>query len=127
MNKKITTTATLFGLFAIIFGAFGAHLLKKSLTPDQLISFEIGVKYQMYHAFFLFLISVFAISEKSKKIIYNLTLFGVFFFSGSIYLLSTKGITGIDFKTIGFLTPIGGVLLIMAWTVLLLEILKKKA
>jgi uncharacterized membrane protein YgdD (TMEM256/DUF423 family) len=126
MNKKITVTAALFGILAIIFGAFGAHLLKKTLTFDQINSFEIGVKYQMYHTFFLFFISVFTISEKSKKVIYNLTVFGVLFFSGSIYLLTTKNISGIDFKSIGFVTPIGGMLLILAWTVLLFDILKKK-
>ena len=51
---------------------------------------------------------------------------GVIFFSGSIYLLATKTITGINFKPIGIITPIGGALLIAAWGVLFWNILKKK-
>ncbi len=127
MNKKITTTAALFGMIAIILGAFGAHALKKVLTPEQLLSFETGVRYQMYHAFFLFFLATQNdIVEKTKKTIYTLVLLGVLFFSGSIYLLSTIEITGINFKSIGFITPIGGLFLIVAWGLLSFSILKKR-
>jgi uncharacterized membrane protein YgdD (TMEM256/DUF423 family) len=127
MNKKITATAALFGMIAIILGAFGAHALKKVLTPEQLMSFETGVRYQMYHAFFLFVLTTQNnIVEKTKKTIYTLVLLGVLFFSGSIYLLSTMGITGINFKSIGFITPIGGLLLIVAWGLLGFSILKTR-
>ena len=68
MNKKITATAALFGMIAIILGAFGAHALKKVLNPEQLMSFETGVRYQMYHAFFLFVLAeVFLLSLYSRK------------------------------------------------------------
>lgn len=127
MNKKITATAAFLGMVAIILGAFGAHALKKVLTPEQLISFETGVRYQMYQAFFLFfLASQNDILEKTKKTIFTLILSGTLFFSGSIYLLSTTGITGINFKPIGFITPIGGVLLILAWGMLGYWILKTR-
>ena len=127
MNKKIAATAAFLGMFAIILGAFGAHALKKVLTPEQLISFETGVRYQMYQAFFLFFLATQNdILEKTKKAIYNLIIIGVLFFSGSIYLLSTMEITGINFKPIGFITPIGGLLLILAWGILGLSILKVK-
>jgi uncharacterized membrane protein YgdD (TMEM256/DUF423 family) len=67
------------------------------------------------------------LSQKAKKTIYYLVIFGVIFFSGSIYLLATNGhFIPFDFKTIGFITPIGGLLLISAWVVLLVNILKKK-
>jgi len=59
MDKKILLTAAVLGLTAIIFGAFGAHALKKVLTEAQLQSFEIGVRYQMYHALFLLFIGSF--------------------------------------------------------------------
>jgi uncharacterized membrane protein YgdD (TMEM256/DUF423 family) len=52
MEKKILLAACILGFLAIIFGAFGAHALKKTLTVEQLNSFETGVKYQMYHALF---------------------------------------------------------------------------
>ncbi len=127
MNKKITATAAFLGMAAIILGAFGAHTLKKVLTPEQLISFETGVRYQMYQAFFLFFLATQNdILEKTKKTIYNLIKIGVLLFSGSIYLLSSMGITGINFKSIGFITPIGGLLLILAWGILGFSILKVK-
>ncbi len=59
MDKKILLTAAMLGITAIILGAFGAHALKKVLTETQLQSFEIGVRYQMYHAFFLLFIGIF--------------------------------------------------------------------
>ena len=128
MEKKITVTAALLGMTAIVLGAFGAHALKTVLTLEQLNTFETGVKYQMYHALFLMLVGLNAtISEKAKRTIYFLTVIGVFFFSGSIYLLATDQLTSFDFKVIGIVTPIGGLLLILAWSVFLLSWFNKKA
>ena len=122
MTKKLITTASILGAIAIILGAFGAHALKKVLSPDQLITFETGVRYQMYHALFLLFISAHTIlSDKLKKVILTLVQVGVLFFSGSIYLLATNDLTPFDFKTIGFATPIGGALLIAAWGVLIYQ------
>ncbi len=128
MDKKIISTAAIFGMIAIILGAFGAHALKKVLSIEALSTFETGVKYQMYHALFLVLIGTLnELSQKAKKIIYNLVVFGVLFFSGSIYLLATNSLTSFDFKVIGFITPIGGLLLILAWGVLFVNFIKKKS
>jgi uncharacterized membrane protein YgdD (TMEM256/DUF423 family) len=127
MDKKIISTGAIFGMIAIILGAFGAHALKKVLSIDALSTFETGVKYQMYHALFLVLIGTLELSLKAKKIIYNLVVFGVIFFSGSIYLLATNSLTTFDFKVIGFVTPIGGLLLILAWSVLFFNFIKKKS
>jgi uncharacterized membrane protein YgdD (TMEM256/DUF423 family) len=127
MERKITSVAALMGMIAIILGAFGAHALKKQLSVDQLGSFETGVKYQMYHALFLLFLGMNTfLNEKVKKTVFQLVVFGVFFFSGSIYLLTTKQITGVDFKFIGIVTPIGGVLLIMAWGVLFWNVWRAK-
>ena len=127
MDKKISITGAFLGMIAIILGAFGAHALKKVLTPEQLISFETGVRYQMYQAFFLFFLATQNdILEKTKKTIFTLILSGTFFFSGSIYLLSTMGITGVNFKPIGFITPIGGLLLIIAWGMLGYSIIQSR-
>jgi len=128
MDKKIISTGALFGMLAIIFGAFGAHALKKVLTLEELSTFETGVKYQMYHALFLVLIgTINELSQKTKKTIYYLVIFGVILFSGSIYLLATNNLTSFDFKVIGFVTPIGGLLLIASWGILLVNFLKKKS
>ncbi|HEY4629605.1 MAG TPA: DUF423 domain-containing protein [Flavobacterium sp.] len=127
MDKKIISTGAIFGMLAIILGAFGAHALKKVLSLEQLSTFETGVRYQMYQALFLLFIGLMTdLSQKTKKIIYNLVLFGVILFSGSIYLLATNTLTSFDFKVIGFVTPIGGLLLILAWGLLFLNIIKKK-
>jgi len=128
MNKKVISTAAILGAVAIILGAFGAHALKKILDVDQLATFETGVKYQMYHALFLLFVGTSQmVSEKAKKGILYLVVLGVLFFSGSIYLLATNGLLGVDFKVIGFITPIGGLLLIVAWIYLFADILKKKS
>ena len=127
MDKKIISTGAILGMVAIILGAFGAHALKKMLSMEELSTFETGVLYQMYHALFLLFIGMINdLSQKAKKIIYNLVVFGVLLFSGSIYLLATNSLTSFDFKVIGFITPIGGLLLILAWGVLLLHFKKKK-
>ena len=128
MEKKILLVACTLGFLAIIFGAFGAHALKKTLTVEQLNSFEKGVKYQMYHGLFLLFIGLNTqLGDKVKKTIFNLTILGVIFFSGSIYLLATDNLNTFNFKVIGFITPIGGLLLIGSWGVLMWNFLKKKA
>jgi uncharacterized membrane protein YgdD (TMEM256/DUF423 family) len=125
MKKKMLLLGAIFGISAIILGAFGAHALKKILSTEQLITFETGVRYQMYHALFLLFVgTISGLSQKVEKIIYYLTLFGIILFSGSIYLLATNPAV---FRVIGILTPIGGVLLILAWSVFLLAVLKKKS
>ena len=127
MDKKILVTAVFIGLLAIILGAFGAHALKKTLSVEQLQSFEVGVRYQMYHALFLLFIGTFAfLDEKERMIIFWLTISGVLLFSGSIYLLATNGITNMKTKLLGPITPIGGFLLISAWSYLFYAILSKK-
>jgi uncharacterized membrane protein YgdD (TMEM256/DUF423 family) len=127
MDKKILSTGAILGIIAIILGAFGAHALKKMLSLNELNTFETGVRYQMYHALFLIFIGIInELSTKAKKTIYYLVLFGVLFFSGSIYLLATNSLSPFDFKVIGFITPIGGLLLILAWGTLFFNLIKKK-
>ena len=127
MNRKILITAAILGIIAIILGAFGAHGLKEVLEPEMLTTFETGVRYQMYHALFLLFIGTTTlVSEKAKKIIHMLVVTGVLFFSVSIYFLACNSLFSFDFKKIGFITPIGGLLLIVAWTVLLLNLIKRK-
>ena len=128
MNKKIISTAAFLGMIAIVLGAFGAHALKKVLSMEQLDTFETGVKYQMYHALFLLFLGLnTSFSETIKKRIFNLVLFGVILFSGSIYLLSISDLTPFDFKKIGFVTPIGGLFLITAWAIVFVKMIKNKS
>ena len=127
MDKKIIRTALVFGFISILLGAFGAHALKKILAPEQLSSFEVGVRYMMYHALFLLFVSMTTFMEmKQKKVVFYLTLFGTILFSGSIFLLSSSEIIGLNFKFLGPITPIGGLLLIASWAISFYHIAIKK-
>ncbi len=128
MNKKILVTAAILGILSIVLGAFAAHGLKELITIEAQKTFETGVRYQMYHAILLLFVgSTTLISLKAKRIIYYLVIIGLIFFSGSIYGLATNALSGFDFKSIGFITPIGGMLLIVSWLVLLINFLKIKS
>lgn len=127
MNKKLLIAASLLGITGIVLGAFAAHGLKEVLSVDAQKTFETGVRYQIYHAFLLLFVgSSNLISNKFKTYILYLVLIGVLFFSGSIYGLATNQLTSINFKTIGFITPIGGLFLIISWALLLFCFLKIK-
>lgn len=128
MNRTIFISAAIVGMLAIILGAFAAHGLKSLISVESQYTFETGVRYQMYHAFFLLIIgNLKFLSEKVKRTIYYVVIVGLVFFSGSIYGLATNTLTTFDFKSIGFVTPIGGLLLIAAWLILLINFLKTSA
>ncbi|MAW96822.1 MULTISPECIES: DUF423 domain-containing protein [unclassified Leeuwenhoekiella] len=125
MKKNMLITGSLLGLLAVILGAFGAHGLKESLTPEALNSFETGVRYQMYHAILMLVAAAsFSIPEKALKALFYLLLSGTILFSGSIYLLTTKPLTGIDISVVAWVTPIGGALLIAGWALLIFNFIK---
>lgn len=127
MDKKIIAIAAILGAVAIMLGAFGAHGLKELINTESIAVFETGVKYQMYHALFLLFIgSTALVTEKAKKAILTLVITGILFFSGSVYFLACNSLFSFDFKKIGIITPIGGLLLIAAWIVLFLNIMKRK-
>lgn len=111
MNKILSIIAFL-GAITIVLGAFGAHALQKILSEVELKSFETAVRYQMYHVLMLlFVNSIAKISEKNKKIITFVVLIGICCFSGSIYAITF----GVDATLIWFVTPLGGLLLIIGW------------
>lgn len=127
MNKKILVTAAFLGIISVILGAFASHGLKELITVEAQRTFETGVRYQMYHAIFLLFIgSTRVVTQKAKRVLFYLVIFGVLLFSGSIYGLATNQLTSFDFKNIGFITPIGGMLLITSWLILLINFLKIK-
>jgi len=128
MNKIILVTASILGMLAIILGAFASHGLKGSISIESLQSFETGVRYQIYHAILLLFIGTTSVlNTKTKQQLYYLIFIGILFFSGSIYGLATNELSAIDFKKIAFITPIGGLILIISWYIMLLNFLKIKA
>jgi len=127
MSIKLIRIAIVFGLISIILGAFGAHALKAVLSEQQLTSFETGVRYQMYQALFLlFVATTKYLTDKAKKITTIILTFGVVFFSGSIYLLATQDLFGINFKFLGPITPIGGLLIMLSWFFVAFNVGKQK-
>jgi uncharacterized membrane protein YgdD (TMEM256/DUF423 family) len=126
MDRKIITTAAFLGLTGIILGAFGAHALKKVLEVSELSTFETGVKYQMYNALFLLFIgSSKDVLYKTKKAIFYTTISGVFLFSVSLYFLAINRLLPFDFRPFGFVTPIGGLLLLAGWFWLFVNFYRK--
>ena len=110
----------IYGLLAVIFGAFGAHALKKSFSDEQLKSFETGVKYQMYHAIVLVMIGFnFNLDIPHQKYMAYCFIIGIFLFSFSIYGLTLSASKGKTWKFLGPITPLGGLLLVAGWTLLL--------
>lgn len=124
---KIKPYHLLFGSFfaftSVILGAFGAHALKEVLEPAQLQSFETGVRYQFFHAIVLVMISLkghhFHLSF--EKWIVNLFGIGIVLFSGSIYALNLQDVMGVKLSILGPVTPIGGLLLILGWGLLMAD------
>ena len=127
MKRTILVTGCLMGMLAVVFGAFGAHGLKNLVDADAITTFETGVRYQMYHAFFLLVLGLIPDNLiKSKKPIYVCTVIGVILFSFSIYMLALNDLVKFDFKIFGIVTPIGGLFLIAAWLLMAYNILKSK-
>jgi uncharacterized membrane protein YgdD (TMEM256/DUF423 family) len=128
MNKQIIITASVFGMLAVITGAFGAHGLKQVLPADQLEVWQKAVQYNFYHVFALLFLSTFA-RFKNRLITasYYFFTFGIVFFSGSLYLLSCRSILGWNWLiALGPVTPLGGLLFILGWLTLALAAFRNK-
>lgn len=108
--------ASILGGLSVAGGAFGAHALKAQLTEKALSTFELGTRYQMYHALALLLVGLLWLQLPDNTWFSYASwafILGILLFSGSLYGLSLSGI-----KILGIITPIGGVALITGWTLL---------
>ena len=126
--KTIILIASIFGVISVITGAMGAHALKAILEPEALASYLTGSRYNMYNA--ISLLAIAGVSPHLEQKWSNngilLIIWGTILFSGSIYLLSTSTITGLELGSIiGPITPIGGILIILGWISIALAALKK--
>lgn len=123
MSKNIIRVAAVFGMLAVIAGALGAHALKEDLSITELEDWHTAVEYQFYHVFALLFLS-FTHSRSGntyKKSAFYLFTLGIIFFCGSLYLLACRELLGLNWvNVVGPLTPIGGVLLIFGWLMVLL-------
>ena len=122
MYKNLTIAAVL-GIIAVILGAFGAHALKSKLSPAAMQSFETAVRYQFLHVLLLLFVNTFKeFNLKQKNSISFLLIGGIIFFSGSIYMIH---LVGVPAKSIWFVTPLGGLLLVIGWSLMAFQFLKK--
>jgi len=123
MNARsiIATGAVLMAL-AVVFGAFGAHIVQDMLTPDRFEVYKTGVEYHFYHALGLLLLGVISMKMPGNKWLtwsgYSLTA-GILIFSGSLYVLTLT-----DTGWLGAVTPLGGVAFILGWIFLAVGVLK---
>ncbi len=121
MNKNLAI-ASILGAITIILGAFGAHTLQETLSVGELESFETAVRYQMYHVIVLLFVNSYAkFTIRDKNLISYLFFIGILFFSGSIYAITF----GINVKSIWFVTPLGGLFLILGWVKMAVAFFKK--
>ena len=125
MNNKLISIAALLAFLAVTLGAFGAHYLSELLSTEKLNSFETGVRYQFYHSLALLIIGLNANKLNATVLIGKFMLIGIVFFSFSIYLLSLQELIGINLSILGPITPIGGLLLMISWLILILKNYKK--
>lgn len=119
--KGYIIIASLFAALAILFGAFGSHALKERLSAQSLEVYDIATRYLMFHALGIFLIALlgFQLPKESLEIPVIMMIVGTSIFSGSLYLIAM-----LDFKKLGMVTPIGGLLLIVSWLFLAYNIHK---
>jgi uncharacterized membrane protein YgdD (TMEM256/DUF423 family) len=127
MKQIVLIAAIIYGGLSVILGALGAHALKKVLTEAQLQTFEVGVKYQMYHAIVLLILGFFLSFDTRLQTYMGWSFIGgTFLFSFSIYLLSLQSVLGANFKFLGPITPLGGLLMIIGWCLLLVQVIRYK-
>lgn len=130
LNKMKTITlifGAVYGMLSVILGAFGAHALKKILSVERLESFETGVRYQMYAAFFLLIVGyILKFDTSSQKWISILMIVGTMLFSFSIYGLSLQDYFGMNLKFLGPITPLGGLFMILSWGMLIFYFAKNR-
>jgi uncharacterized membrane protein YgdD (TMEM256/DUF423 family) len=113
MAKLFITLASLSGMLAVAFGAFGAHALKNRLDDYALGVFQTAVQYHFYHSLALLAVGVVALSQPQTALLRSsgwLFIIGIVIFSGSLYLLSISGM-----RWLGAITPLGGLAFIAGW------------
>ncbi|MFL1523871.1 DUF423 domain-containing protein [Pseudomonas sp. O230] len=112
MLRGFLMLAAFFGFTGVALGAFAAHGLKSRLTPEYLTIFHTGVTYQLVHTLALLGVALLATQIPGRLITWAGASFaiGILLFSGSLYLLTTTGIS-----KLGIITPFGGLAFLVGW------------
>ena len=111
-SRLLLQLGAILAMFSVIFGAFGAHIIKDVVTVDRFSTYQTAVEYQFWHALGLLAVALAGgRMEMGRWYLAGLLLFiGTLIFSGSLYLLVFTGISWL-----GAVTPIGGTLMIIGW------------
>jgi uncharacterized membrane protein YgdD (TMEM256/DUF423 family) len=112
MDRLFFTIGSLLAFLGVALGAFGAHGLRNRLSADLLATFEVGVRYQMYHALALLAVAWAHSRWPGPLLTASGWLFvaGTIVFSGSLYALSLSGM-----RWLGAITPLGGLAFLAGW------------
>jgi len=119
--KSFVIIGAALSAIGVALGAFGSHSLKAKINPEQLIVYDIATRYLMYHALGILALGILAynVPDSAVKIPGVIMLIGIFLFSGSLYLISLKGLTNL-----GIITPFGGIAFIASWILLAVNIFR---
>jgi len=128
MYKPALVAGAFLGALAVALGAMGAHAISSMVTPEVLQIYQKAVDYHFYHVFALLAAGVlhYAYPHKAVRAAYGCFLAGILCFSGSLYLLTFLKMNGGGLGIFNLVTPLGGVLFIAGWLLLLAGVLKKK-
>lgn len=127
MKQFVLVVAAIYGMLSVILGALGAHAFKKILSPEKLISFDTGVRYQMYHAILLLIVGLaLPLTTSMERWSAICIIIGVTLFSFSIYFLAFSEYWNVNLRFLGPVTPIGGLFMIAGWTLLIAFFLRNK-
>ena len=123
MVKSLFLSGIFFCCLSVIMGAFGAHGLKDKLSEYSMSVYDKAVLYQFFHAFAILFVAFLnqLLNSETFDICGILFIIGILLFSGSLFILSIT-----DIKWLGAITPLGGLLFIIAWVVLFIKIVKIK-
>lgn len=120
MYRTALKAGAIFGLLAVIQGAFGAHGLRPLLDADKMHVYETGVTFQFYHCLALLVAGMLhkSFPNKMMRAATGFFISGIILFSGSLYLIAFMSLAGANIGAAGFITPIGGILLILGWVMM---------
>ena len=134
MNAKYYTmllrTAAFFGFTGVVVGAFGAHYLKSKISVNDLDIIRTAILYLFIHTLAMLVIVVLGKRDELSRILKGagvLFAIGIVLFSGSLFFIATRTLSGIEMSGIGMITPIGGLCFIAGWCLLFLYTFSKKS
>ena len=121
-GRQALSLSAINGFLAVALGAFGAHGLEAKLSPDMLDTFNTGVQYHMFHVGGLIAVAVLSLTSDTPRLRLATWLFmtGIILFAGSLYVLAITGI-----RSLGMVTPVGGLFFLAAWVILFIEAVRR--